>query len=392
MFITEGNIPKVMAYSPRGQYKDIRLGYDRIVREAEGTINEIPVFSFGLFEDKFFNRAASWDNLFSAMIEHIQVLKLESRFGYAASFESTLRAVKEFHKGEKLDFNSRDKVETRYKEYLSGKKLSFPDITSTWLKKFDAWQRDQGKSRSTTGIYMRNIRVLFNLALKKHGVKAEYPFYDYHPNQADDRKMALSASRMALMANYKTENPQEQFYRDVFIFSFLANGMNLSDIAKIKYSDIAGGEISFVREKTKRKNKNKIYVPITTRMQSIIDRHGNKAIGHDAFVFPILRPEWNDQKQFASIKELVKKVNSNIKHIAVKVGITERISSYTARHSFSTILKNSGTRVEFLKEALGHSSIRVTEKYLKSFESDTRREHSERLEEQVFLKHSMDGV
>jgi len=378
MFITEKNILKVN--------KDIQREYNRIVRAAEDVINEIPEFSFGLFEDKFFNRAGSWDNVFSATWGHIQELKVDGRYGYASSFESTLRAVKEFHIGKKLKLNCRNKVDDRYDKYMEGKKLSFPDITASWLKRFDAEMRDQGKSRSTIGIYTRNIKVLFNLAIKKHGVKVEYPFYEYKPKQAASRKLALTPYQISLIINYKTEDPQEQFCRDIFIFSFLANGMNLSDIARLKYSSIKCNEIVFVREKTKNEanEEDGIHVPITRQMQRIIDRHGNKTVGHDAYIFPVLSLDWNDRKQYSAIKLFTKTVNNNIKHVASAVGITERISSYVARHSFSTILKNAGASVEYLKEALGHSSIQVTQKYLKSFPSDTRREHSEKLEDQVF--------
>ena len=386
MFITDEIIKKVMAESPRGRYKDIRLEYKRIVGEASEVINSIPVFSFGQFEDKFFNKVGSWDNVFSAMIEHIKTLKLEGRFGYATTYETTLRVVKEFHEDKKLKFNSRDKVEGRYKEYELGKKLTFQDITVTWLKRFEKGMKEQGKSKSTIGIYTRNLRRLFNLAIKKHKVKAEYPFYEYKPNQAGDRKIALSLHQVSLIANYKTEDPQELFYRDIFTFSFLGNGMNSADLIRLRYSNIKSSEIVFQREKTKNSEKPQdIHITVTERIQSIIDKHGNKSIGHDAFIFPVLRPNMSERKQFDVTKEFVNKLNTHLKSIASAVGITERVSSYVSRHSFATISKNSGASVEYLKEALGHSSVAVTGTYLKSFESDTRREHAEKLEKQIAI-------
>jgi site-specific recombinase XerD len=66
------------------------------------------------------------------------------------------------------------------------------------------------------------------------------------------------------------------------------------------------------------------------------------------------------------------------------VGIKEKVSSYVARHSFSTIAKNSGTSIEFISEALGHSSVTVTKRYLKSFEKATRTEHSEKMENEIY--------
>jgi len=385
LFIAENDIKKITTKNPRGYYKDIAIEYRRIVKLAEDIIKGIPVFSFGLFEERFFNRTGSWDNIFSAMIEYIRELKLEGRFGYATSFESTLRAVKEFHEGKKLNFNSRNKVESRYQEYESGRTLTFQDITVDWLKRFGAYLKDQGKSKSTIGIYTRNIRRLFNLAIKEHGSRAEYPFHKYRPNQAGDRKIALTLHQVSLIANYQTEDPQELFYRDCFTFSFLGNGMNPADLIRLRYSNIINNEIVFQREKTKNSEKPQyIRITLTKRMQSIINQHGNRAIGHDAFIFNVLKSGMSERKQFDVTKEFVNKLNTYLKRIALAVGIKERISSYVSRHSFATISKNSGASVEYLKEALGHSNVAVTEAYLKSFESDTRRKHAERLEEQIF--------
>jgi len=362
--------------------------YKRIVDEATCIINDIPVFSFGLFEEQYFNKAATWDNVFSAMWHHIQDLKKEERFGYASSFESTLRAIKEFQTGKTYSFNHRkDKVDQREKEYLSGKPLRFVDITATWLKNFERRLKDNHKSTTTIGIYTRNIRVLFNLALKQHKVKAKYPFNDYTPKSASRRKIALSAHQISLIANYQTEHPMQQFYRDIFMFSFLGNGMNLSDIARLRYSNIKEGELCFVRQKTKEKDvEETLHVPITKTLQAIIDRHGKRAVGFDAYVFPILRNEWDEARKYMEIKQLTKQVNKYIRQIALAVGIKDKISSYSARHSWATIAKNSGASTEYIKESLGHSTVNVTERYLKSFEKSNRKEHAEKMENMVLKK------
>jgi len=361
LFLSDADIEKVTCKSPHGKYRDIAFEYKRIVKEAESIINDISIFSFGQFEERFFNRVATWNNIFDAINSHIQSLKNEGRFGYASTFESTLKAIKQFHKG----------------------KLNFVDITSTWLKKFEIWMRKQGKSESTIGIYMRNIRVLFNIAIDDHKIKVDYPFKKYQPKSSTGRKIALTAYQIGLISHYQTEHPLEQFYRDMFMFSFFANGMNFTDIARLRYSNIQDDEISFIREKTKGKDIDKINVPITKTMQIIINRHGNKAVGFDSYLFPILKPELSDEMQFLTIKHKTKQLNKYLKNIARAVGIKENVSSYTARHSFATISKNSGTSIEFIKEALGHSSVNVTEAYLKSFEKSTRVEHAEKLENEI---------
>lgn len=387
LFLSESDIEKVSGDSPRGKYRDIAFEYKRIADEAEKSIGDLQKFSFNLFEEKYLDKAKSWDNVFSAMWQHIQDLRIEERFGYASSFESTLRAIKEFHTGKSFTYNPRkDKIENRMNDYINGKPLNFIDITPKWLKRFEHQLQKDGKSTSTLGIYVRNIRVLFNLAIKKHKVRAEYPFTEHKPKNAKGRKIALTALQISQIANFQSNHPLEQFYRDLFMFSFLGNGMNLSDIARLRYTNIIDGEIWFVREKTKeeKSDEDKLHVTISKNMQSIIDRHCNKAVGFNSYIFPILHQEWSEERNYIEIKQLIKQVNKYVRRIAKAAGINENISSYVARHSWATIAKNSGTSTEFISEALGHSSVLVTKRYLKSFEKSTREEHSEKIEDAIY--------
>ena len=47
-----------------------------------------------------------------------------------------------------------------------------------------------------------------------------------------------------------------------------------------------------------------------------------------------------------------------------------KVSSYTARHTWATLSFHLGIPVGIISEALGHSSVRVTETYLKPFENE----------------------
>jgi len=365
--------------------KKIKDEYAKIIREAENIIEEIPVFSFGQFEEKYTLTTGSWDNVFSAMIGHIKELKLEKRYSYASTFETTLRHIKEFHTKRKLKYTSRDRVEDRYAEYEKGDPLAFQDITVNWLKRFHRYLEDKKKnSPSSIGINMRNLRVLFNLAIKKHNVKAPYPFSDYSPPGADDRKIALSAQKMARLINYETEDPQMQFYRDIFAFSFFASGMNVADILRLKRSDIKEEELEFLREKTKRsKRAKKIHISINGRMKEIIKKHGTRSVGHDAYLFPVLKDKWPDDQKHYMVKEFTVRMNKALKVMAADVGITERVSSYVSRHSWATISRDSGASTEYIRDQLGQSSVAVTERYLGDFEQDTRKKHSELIEQKI---------
>jgi integrase len=359
---------------PTGEAKKIRNKFDDIEARARRVIDGLNPFSFAKFETKFYNQAKDWQSIIEALDEYIKELKETRRYGYAVSFQSTQTKLKEYAKQKKKITN-----------------LSFADITPSFLESFEQWLLDQDKSESTVGVYARNIRRLFNLAMQRHGINVEYPFGTpesgkYSPPKGEGTKTALSAQQMGLIATYKApEDSPKEFYRDLFMFSFLGNGMNLADILRLKYKNIENGTITFIREKTKRKARGKkISVEITDRMQQIIDKWGNKNLHNEIYVFNVLNGDQSEDHQYYLIRQQTKLLNKYIKEIAKELEIKENVSSYTARHSFATIQKNSGVPVSYLKEALGHSDVSVTENYLKALDKDQRKKTAENLEKQIY--------
>ena len=122
------------------------------------------------------------------------------------------------------------------------------------------------------------------------------------------------------------------------------------------------------------RNSRSIKVPLIEPAGKIIEKWGNPDKSPDAFVIPHLTDSMTPQKQRDSIKSFTKQVNDQLKEIGKRDDIKiEGLSSMVARHSFATILKNSGAPIAFIGETLGHTSTKTTESYLKSFESEQRR-------------------
>ena len=153
-------------------------------------------------------------------------------------------------------------------------------------------------------------------------------------------------------------------------------------MASLKYKNISGDVIVFNRAKTKRKTKTNpqpITIFITEMMKKIIEKWGNKPGKSEQYVFPILEDELNAEQERAQVNQTTKQINKYIRRIAVQTGINENISTYTARHSFATVLKRSGASTEFISESLGHKNLRTTENYLADFETDVKRQWAEKL-------------
>lgn len=133
-----------------------------------------------------------------------------------------------------------------------------------------------------------------------------------------------------------------------------------------------GGELEWLRQKTKRtsKEKSSITAYIPPEAQAIIYRWGNPPRSEN-FIFPVLKGGESQKEISEKARDLISATNRSLKKMSEHLGI-EKISTYTARHSYATVLKRSGANIAFISESLGHSDLKTTESYLASFEKEER--------------------
>jgi integrase len=89
------------------------------------------------------------------------------------------------------------------------------------------------------------------------------------------------------------------------------------------------------------------------------------------YIFPILDRVHKDPFQLRK-KVSSKNVMTNkwLKKIAKKAGIQENVSFHIARHSYSHYALKSGMNMYSLSKSLGHTDIKTTETYIKSFDEE----------------------
>jgi len=347
-----------------------------LLKRANDIIKDMSVFSFETFEKKFLNRFGDWNNVWFAFTEHINSLKKAGKPGTESTY---ITAQKSFQK------------------YCSKEKLSFNEITVKWLQGYETWMKQEGKqikdtreaaSVTTISMNTRCLRKLYNIAIKEGEAKQEfYPFGNnenglYEPPESNNIKKALAKSDIRKIFKYKPkQGTAEHFNRDIWIFSYLCNGMNITDIARLKYSKIQNNErIVFLRQKTANKRKLKpIVVELTEETKAIIKRWGQKPVTSDKYIFTILTNGLTPEQERKKIMQATKQCNKYMKSIAGEIGIDENISTYYARHSFASVLKLAGEDVAYISESLGHANLQTTENYLSSFDSAKRKKANRKL-------------
>lgn len=255
-------------------------------------------------------------------------------------------------------------------KFLNNKTIYFKDITPLLLDKYEVYLRENGNIESGVAVKMRAIRALYNDAIKKDFAKKEnYPFDKYKISKLKSRpdKRALSIDNVQKIKELDiTKYPNLINTKNYFLFSYYTGGMNFYDMMKLTWENIVEDRIIYVRSKTKSRFTVKILEPV----QEILDYYKVQK-RKTPYVFPIILREDSTPTQLEHRKhKTLKKYNKELKEIAKLCKIEDKITSYVARHSFATNLKQKGVSTDVISEAMGHQNLAITQAYLKELEND----------------------
>lgn len=187
----------------------------------------------------------------------IKELENEEKFGTSAFYKGTLSLLKRYMKHD----------------------VPINEVTVEWLNGLEKFILKTA-NQTTVAMNMRNIRATMNIA-KQVGVirESDYPFGrgKYQIKEGSGKKKALNKKQLKAIAEYRDGSMTTEFYRDLWLFIYFCNGLNVADLISLKFSDIQNGEISFIRKKTKDRTRDvkRIYAAITPEMYSIINKWGN---------------------------------------------------------------------------------------------------------------------
>lgn len=363
--LSQVDYEKVISERPGKDLKDLSLTLGGIEKRASEIIKSLPVFSFPAFEKLLLSGHGPIVDVFQLLEETIDSILEEKRIRTAETYRNSLKSLQRFH---------------------NRKSLEFSEISVDFLKAYERWMLEKGRSVTTIGIYLRSLRAIYNTGIQRgYVLQQEYPFgkQRYQIPNSRNVKKALTIEDIKQIFTYQAEpESSEARYQAYWLFSYLCNGINMKDMALLTYGHIDGDQLRYLRAKTERSTRNDqkmISVPVLPEMEQIIQSWGNPKLTTDTYVFRILIQDMNEQQQLAMIRQEIKQVNKYMRRIGKKLGIEKDITTYTARHSFSTILKRSGASTEFISESLGHKSLNTTERYLDSFEDKAKREFANKL-------------
>ncbi|MCE3278972.1 MAG: hypothetical protein K0S44_1163 [Bacteroidetes bacterium] len=288
-----------------------------------------------------------------ALLE-IENLKKQKRFGNAEAYEGAMKRLIGF----------------------TGKEISLDQISYNVISDFNIQLLDEGVSKNTIAMYLREIRAILNLAIKRKLISRDcYPFYDFKIKTEKTVNRAIKKEHLKNLIAYPLkENTVQWHSRNIFFLIFYLIGISFLDLVLLKPENIHGDRIMYKRRKTGKMYSIKI-IPEAQRLINFYINDGTK------YLISYFRFDNVDPKDYRKVTGLrIRSVNDALQRIGIKCNMPFELTTYVARYSWANIAKSLGYPKDQIAEALGHEyGNRVTGIYLDNYGSEVIDEMNERV-------------
>lgn len=254
-----------------------------------------------------------------------------------------------------------------FNNYIGNDQIPLTMITSDIIAGYQKWLQYKGIKRNTISFYMRNMRSVYNKAVKYGIISQSFPFNETYTGIDKTSKRAVNEHIILsiIQSNHITSN-SVNFSKDIFLFSFYTCGMSFVDVAHLRHDNITNNTIIYTRRKT----GQQMSIPIEPCMAEIINRY-KPFTQNTPYVFPILTTTdivtANRQYQTA-----IRYYNRNLKRLADMIGLSAPLSSYTPRHTWATMARNCKIPLSTISACMGHTSEKTTQIYLDSIDNTVK--------------------
>ena len=296
-------------------------------------------------------------------------LQMEGNFGTAHVYRSSLNAII---------------------AYCGKEDFTFHKVSPEWLKGFEVHLRSRGCSWNTVSTYLRTFRAVYNRAVDLR--KAPYVphlFRSVYTGTRAEHKRALNDDDMKkVFVNLSRKAGVSLSVRqaqELFVLLFLLRGMPFVDLAYLRKSDLRDNVITYRRRKTGRS----LSVTLTPEAMILIEKYMNRDPS-SPYLFSFLKSREGTKEAYHEYQLALRSFNQRLMLLGELLGLGDKLSSYTARHTWATTAYYCEIHPGIISEAMGHSSITVTETYLKPFQDKKINEANKQVLD--FVKRTVGGV
>ena len=249
-----------------------------------------------------------------------------------------------------------------FMQFRRERDILLSEIDSDLMQLYEAYLHGKGAVRNTSSFYMRILRAVYNRALEKGLMEQRNPFRHVYTGVDKTVKRAVPLSAIKRMKNLDLSlQPNLEFARDMFLFSFYTRGMSFVDMAYLRKKDLANGILSYRRRKT----GQQLFIKWEKCMQEIVDKYDTES---SIYLLPIIKPysKTDERTQYIYAGH---NINRSLKAIGKELGLSLPLTMYTSRHSWASIAKSKNVPLSVISEGMGHDSEATTRIYLASLDN-----------------------
>mgnify|MGYP002614072505 CR=1 FL=1 len=244
-------------------------------------------------------------------------------------------------------------------KYVRRADIWVDEMSGELLKSYQKWLLERNVGLNTVSCYMRSLRSVY----VKMGHSDKSIFKDVFTGRAPTVKRSICRDDITRLMKLKLrKGSRMDFTRDIFLFSFLCQGMPFVDVAHLHKSQITDRHISYHRKKT----GQSVNIAIEPSIERIINRYSHLS---GEYVFPILTTG-DEQQQYKQYLRELSYYNRSLKALARKAGLGRKLTSYVARHSWASIAFESNVELSVISRAMGHTNPMTTMIYIRELDND----------------------
>ena len=254
-----------------------------------------------------------------------------------------------------------------------GKHIEWDEIDHDALVRFERYMVETCENGpNTVRKELAMLHHVYRMAIKEGVIRADQdPFLRYDapkPKSPERLKLSLQDVERLASADLKPGSWMAKA-RDAWLISFYLGGMRFGDLACLKRENFQNGHCTYRMNKTGRI----VQVPVPDQARALLAPYMD-GTAPEAFVLPFLKP--GDDRDVGRLRRRISSNNALcnrfIKDAAKIAEIEEadRLTMHCSRHSFADFARQKSGNLYAISKTLGHSSLQITQTYLKSFDQE----------------------
>ncbi len=258
----------------------------------------------------------------------------------------------------------------RFREFLKGEDIFFSDVNVALLNRFQAFLKGTRKISDRTIVnHLVVIRSVFSQAIKGNVTEAKY--YPFGKDQIrikfpESVKISLSIEELKRLEEAElSAGSYPDHARNLWLISFYFAGMRISDLLRLRWSDLSNERLHYAMGKNAKAGSLKIPEKAAALLENYkaIKRTEDDLIFHHLRTVKDMNDKFDVQKK---ISNATKSIDEALQKVALAAKIKKKITMHIARHTFGNL---SGDRIpiQMLQKLYRHTSITTTIAYQSQF-------------------------